>query len=208
MPTLNNPVQMAVIGAAHGIKGEIRVKSFTGDPTALADYGPLYAKDGRKFTITDIRPGNTVVVVRFKGVNDRNAAEALNGTALFVDRSVLPDDGDADEFYHTDLVGLKVRDETGAEIGRIAAVQNFGGGDLLEIALEGRHEVLVPFSAAAVPEVAVAAGYVRIDTVAAGLVDDEGDTVEGEPVRPGPRRRGGFDARRRPRGPVDAGGNR
>ena len=115
MSKLQNPVQMAVIGAAHGIKGELRVKTFTGDPLALADYGPLYARDGRAFEIADIRPANEVVVVRFKGVDDRNAAEALTGTELFVDRSALPEDMDEDEFYHADLVGLAVRDETGAD---------------------------------------------------------------------------------------------
>ena len=205
MPAVKNPVQMAVIGAAHGIKGELRVKSFTGDPLALADYGPLFAKDGRKFMITDIRPANNVVIVRFKGVNDRSAAEALTNTELFVDRAVLPDDTEHDEFYHADLVGLKVRDDTGAEVGRVTAIQNFGGGDILEIALDGRHEVLVPFSAAAVPEVAVAAGYLRIDPVAAGLVETDDDIDA--PSADGPRR-GGFDPKRRPRGPAHAGGNR
>lgn len=205
MSPLKNPVQMAVIGAAHGIKGELRVKSFTGDPMALADYGPLYAKDGRKFVIVDIRPANTMVVVRLKGVNDRTAAEALTNTELFVDRSVLPEDNEQDEFYHADLVGLTVRDDTGAEIGRVSAVQNFGGGDILEVALAGRHEVLIPFTAAAVPEIAVSAGYLRIDPVAAGLIEtDEDDGAD--PARKG--RKGGFDARQRPRGPADAGGNR
>ncbi len=208
MEKLQNPVQMAVIGAPHGIRGEVRVKSFTGDPLALADYGPLFAKDGRKFTIVDIRPANTVVVVRFKGVNDRSAAEALTNTALFVDRSALPEDGAEDEFYHADLVGLKVLDDKGAEIGRVGAVQNFGGGDILEITPPAGHDLLVPFSAAAVPEVAIAKGYLRIDPVAAGLADDGENTVEGEPVRPGKRRDGGFDPKRRPRGPADAGGNR
>ena len=85
-----NPVQMAVIGAAHGIKGELRVKTFTGDPLALGDYGPLYARDGRAFEIEGIRPAGDVVVVRFKGIRDRTVAEGLTGTALFVDRSVLP----------------------------------------------------------------------------------------------------------------------
>ena len=130
MPNLKNPVQMAVIGAAHGIKGEVRVKTFTGDPLALGDYGPLYATDGRRFEMLDIRPARTVVVVRFKGVADRNAAEALNGTELFVDRSALPDDGEEGEFYHADLVGLAVRDENGATIGgsppcRISAAATF-----------------------------------------------------------------------------------
>ncbi|TIN54715.1 MAG: ribosome maturation factor RimM, partial [Mesorhizobium sp.] len=142
MSKLENPVQMAVIGAAHGIKGELRVKTFTGDPLALADYGPLHAKDGRAFQILDIRPAGTVVVVRFKGVSDRNTAEALAGTELFVDRSVLPDDGEEDEFYHADLIGLEVRDDTGV-IGRVVAVHNFGGGDILDVTLAGRKGVLI-----------------------------------------------------------------
>ncbi|GAA2827504.1 16S rRNA processing protein RimM [Aminobacter aminovorans] len=193
-----NPIQMAVIGAAHGIKGELRVKTFTGDPLALADYGPLYAKDGRAFEIAAIRPANEVVVVRFKGVIDRNAAEALTGTELFVDRSALPDDGDEGEFYHADLVGLAVRDETGEPVGKVFAVQNYGGGDILEIQYQGRKGVLIPFTQAAVPVVDVSGGFVAIDTVAAGLVDDEDDAdapSDGE-----------FD--KRPRGPKDAGGNR
>ncbi|TIM16933.1 MAG: ribosome maturation factor RimM, partial [Mesorhizobium sp.] len=167
-----NPVQMAVIGAAHGIKGELRVKTFTGEPLALADYGPLYARDGRAFQIVDIRPANTVVVVRFKGIADRNAAEALAGTELFVDRSMLPDDGEEDEFYHADLVGLEVRDDTAAVLGKVVAVHNFGGGDILDVTLGGRKGVLIPFTQAAVPQVSIAEGFVRVDPAAAGLVDD------------------------------------
>jgi 16S rRNA processing protein RimM len=194
-----NPVQMAVIGAAHGIKGELRVKTFTGEALALADYGPLYAKDGRAFQIIDIRPANTVVVVRFKGVSDRSAAEALAGTELFVDRSMLPDDGEEDEFYHADLVGLAVRDDTDAAIGKVVAVHNFGGGDILDVTLAGRKGVLIPFTQAAVPQVSVAEGFVRIDPAAAGLVEEEDSEAPG---------REGFDPKGRPRGPRDAGGNR
>ena len=173
MSKLENPIQMAVIGAAHGIRGELRVKTFTGDPLALGDYGPLYSSDGRTFEITDIRPANTVVVVRFKGVNDRDAAEKLNGVELFIDRSALPDDGDEDDYYQADLIGLQVRDQTGAILGKVTAVQNFGGGDILEITHLGRKGVSIPFTRVAVPQVDVAAGFVRIDSVAAGLVDDE-----------------------------------
>ncbi|PBB97483.1 ribosome maturation factor RimM [Mesorhizobium sp. WSM3862] len=198
MSKLENPVQMAVIGAAHGIKGELRVKTFTGDPLALADYGPLHTKDGRAFQILDIRPAGTVVVVRFKGVSDRNTAEALAGTELFVDRSVLPDDGEEDEFYHADLVGLEVRDDTGV-IGRIVAVHNFGGGDILDVTLAGRKGVLIPFTQAAVPHVSIADGFVQVDPLAAGLADDEESEAPGQP---------GFDPKGRPRGPKDAGGNR
>ena len=132
-----NPVLMAVIGAAHGIKGELRVKTFTDDPLALGGYGSLFAKDGRRFDILDIRPQGTVVVVRFKGVGDRSAAEALTGTELFVDRAALAADLDDEEFYHADLVGLSVVDEQGAQIGKVAAVHNFGAGDILEISGPG-----------------------------------------------------------------------
>jgi 16S rRNA processing protein RimM len=198
MSKLKNPVQMAVIGAPHGIKGELRVKAFTADPLALGDYGPLFTRDGRSFEIVDIRPANTVVVVRFKQVKDRNAAEALTGTELFVDRSVLPDEGDDSEYYHADLVGLAVRDETGAKIGQVAAVQNFGGGDILELTLGGRKGVLIPFTQAAVPVVDIEGGFIGVDTIAAGLVENEDDEPEDED----------FDPGKRPRGSRNAGGNR
>lgn len=184
MTKTDKPVQMAVIGAPHGIKGEVRVKTFTGDPLALGDYGPLRTTDGRTFTVTDIRPAKTVVVVRFKEVKSREAAEAVTGTELFIDRTALPDDLEEDEFYHTDLVGLAVRDETDAVIGKVSAVQNFGGGDIVEIALAGRRMVMVPFTLAAIPQIALGDGFIRIDTVAAGLGPDEDDDILGDD-RPG-----------------------
>ena len=203
MAKLERPVKMAAVGAAHGIKGEVRIKSFTGDPLALGDYGPLYDNAGRAYEILDIRPQGQVVVARIKGVNDRNAAEALNGTELFVDRAALPFEAEG-EFYHDDLVGLAVRDETGATIGKVTAVQNYGGGDVLELTVHGRKGVLIPFTHAAVPEVFVGEGYIRVDSVAAGLVDDEDGDGEPDRGRPG----AGFDPKRRNRGPKDAGGNR
>lgn len=193
---------MATIGAAHGLKGELRVNTFTGEPAALGQYGPLYDRAGRPFEVLSVRPQGNVVVARFKGVDDRTAAEALNGTDLFVDRSALPADLADDEFYHADLVGLAVRDDSGNAIGRVHAVQNFGGGDILDIRLNSGKEALVPFTAAAVPQVAVSAGFLRIDPVAAGLVDDEANDEDGRDEQ------GEFDSKRRPRGPADAGGNR
>ena len=208
MPQSKNPVQMAVIGAAHGIRGELRVRSFTADPLALGDYGPLHARDGRVFEVREIRPAKDVVVVRFEGVGDRNAAEALTGTELFVDRSALPDDGDEDDFYHADLVGLSVRDDSGAVIGRVAAVQNFGGGDLLDLTLTGRKGVLIPFTKSAVPEVSVSGGFIRVDPVAAGLTEEgeeQGDGAGREKTVSG---HSGFEAKRRPRVPKKTGGDR
>jgi 16S rRNA processing protein RimM len=208
------PILMAVIGAAHGIKGELRVKTFTGEPMALADYGPLYDKDGRRFDIVDLRPAKGVVVVRFKQVADRSAAEALTGTALHVDRSVLAETEEG-EFYHADLIGLSVQDETGQTLGSVSAIHDFGGGDIMEVELPGGRTVLVPFTRAAVPRVDIDARVVAIDTVAAGLVDDAEAPPPAATPKPGKGKsagkgagKPGFDAGRRPRGPKDAGGNR
>jgi 16S rRNA processing protein RimM len=199
--SLKNPVQMAVIGAAHGIRGEVRVKTFTEDPLALGDYGPLKSADGRSLEILDIRPAGNMVVVRFKGVSDRNAAEALNGTALYIERSALPGDTEEGEFYHADLIGLQIRDGSGEVIGKVTAVHNFGGGDLLEITHGSKKGVLIPFSEAAVPVIDVAGGFVSINEVAAGLVDTEENVS--------PELSGSASAADpRPRGPKNAGGDR
>jgi 16S rRNA processing protein RimM len=178
MAKLNDPVQLAVIGAAHGTRGELRVKTFTGDPMALADYGPLYDVTGRPFEVLDIRPAKTVVVVRFRGVNDRNMAEALNGTTLFIDRSQLPQDLDEDEYYHSDLIGLEAIDPEGNKHGKVSAMFDFGGGDLLELTIPGKRPMLIPFTMLAVPHVDIKAGHIIIDPAAAGLVPDENEDEE------------------------------
>jgi 16S rRNA processing protein RimM len=204
MKELENPVLMAVIGAAHGIKGEVRIKTFTGDPLALGDYGPLYARNGRLFELLDVRPQGTIVVARLKGVTDRNAAEVLNGTELFIERGALPGELEDEEFYHADLVGMDVVDERGERIGTVSAVQNHGAGDILELKGPGLNGALIPFTRAAVPVVDVGKRTLRIDTIAAGLGGDEDE--DGEADRPAAP--GGFEPKRRPRGPRDAGGNR
>lgn len=166
-------ILMGIIGAAHGIKGEVRVKSFAADPGGLGDYGPLRAKDGRTFTVKMIRPAKEVVIVRFAEVPDRNAAEALSGVELFVDRAALPDDLEEEEFYHADLVGLDVFDENGAAIGTVLALHDFGAGDILEVRPKGGKSLMVPFTRAAVPEISLVGRCMRIDSKAAGLIDDE-----------------------------------
>lgn len=165
-----NPVLMGVIGAPHGVRGEVRVKSHTGDPMALGDYGPLFDKNGNAFAITSIRPSKTVVVVRFKQVNGREAAEALNGTELFVDRSQLPDgELEDDEFFIDDLVGLEAVGTDGARLGSVVAVHNFGADDMIEVrpAGGGRTE-LYPFTRAVVPEIDMDAE--RLTLVAPGEI--------------------------------------
>jgi len=131
---LKNPILLASIGAPQGIKGEVRVKAFTDDPLAIADYGSLWSADGRKFKIKRLRPHKTVVVVKFEGINTREEAQAVNRTELFVDRSALPSTDDDDEFYVSDLIGLDVTDGEGSLIGKVKDAPDFGAGTLLEIA--------------------------------------------------------------------------
>ncbi len=161
----DNKLLMGRIGAAHGIKGEVRIQSFTEDPLALASYGPLSTnKPGLTIKILAARTTTNVLVARLEGINDRNAAEKLNGVELYVDRALLPDPDDDDDFYHADLIGLKARLADGSEIGEVMAVPNFGAGDLLEIRDPRSGDTyLYPFSKAVVPEVRIAEGYLMID---------------------------------------------
>jgi 16S rRNA processing protein RimM len=156
---------MGRIGAAHGIRGEVRIQSFTEDPLALASYGPLTTnKPGLSLKIVAARTTTNVLVARLEGITDRNAAERLNGVELYVDRDLLPDTDDEDDFYHADLIGLTARLADGTEIGKVTAVPNFGAGDLIEV----RHPVsgdtfLYPFTRAVVPHVHVREGYLVIE---------------------------------------------
>jgi 16S rRNA processing protein RimM len=153
------------IGAAHGIKGEVRVQSFTEDPLALVSYCPLAtSKPGLTIRILAARTTTNVLVARIEGVNDRTAAEKLNGVELFIDRALLPDPDDEDDFYHADLLGLRAQLADGTALGTVSAVPNFGAGDLLEVRDERSGDTyLYPFTKAVVPEVKVADGYLVIE---------------------------------------------
>ena len=155
---------MGRIGAAHGIKGEVRIQSFTEDPLGLLDYGPLATnKPGLVIEITDARTTTNVLVARIKGVPDRNAAEKLNGVELYVDRDLLPEIDDEDDYYHADLIGLDARLEDGTSLGQIVTVPNFGAGDMLEVRDKASGDTrFIPFTKAAVPEVHIAARYVVV----------------------------------------------
>jgi 16S rRNA processing protein RimM len=143
------------IGAAHGIKGEVRLASFTAEPKAIAAYGPLSDASGtRRFDIVALRPvKDNIFIAKLAGVATREAAETLNGRDLYLPRAALPTTTD-DEFYHADLVGLAAIDLAGADIGHVTGVLNFGGGDILEIAPAGGGEtLLLPFTKACVPSI-------------------------------------------------------
>lgn len=148
---------VAKFGAAHGVRGEIRLWPFTEDPFSVKDFGPLESEDGRhRFEIVSVRAQKDHLVARIKGIDSRDEAEKLNGLELFVAREKLPAT-DADEFYHADLIGLSAVSADGAPLGRIVAVHNFGAGDIIEIKPENGGETkLLPFSNAVVPTVDLA----------------------------------------------------
>jgi len=169
-------VVIARVGAAHGVRGQVRLKSYTEVPGDVAAYGPLTAADGTVFEITSLRPASgkapDMLVVRLKGVGDRTAAQNLTGTDLSVARQSLPPPGD-DEFYHADLVGMSAETVDGTDLGTVTSVYNHGAGDILEITADAGASVLVPFTRACVPDV---------DATARRLVVDEG-VFEEDPQR-------------------------
>ncbi len=148
-------VEVGIFGAPHGVRGELRLKSFTAYPATIADYAPLTSEDGkRSFKIKSLRPiKGDMLVVSIEGIADRDAAETLTNLRLFVPRDQLPPP-DEEEYYHADLIGLKVENANGLAIGYVTAVHDFGAGDILDITLDrGGPSVLLPFTKAAVPEI-------------------------------------------------------
>jgi len=165
-------VCMGVVGAPHGVRGAVRIKSFTDEPEAIANYGGLEDESGAKhFTLRVIGnvKGDGMIVATLSGIEDRDQAEALRGLRLYAPRAALPPTAE-DEFYHADLVGLTAMLDGGEGLGKVVAVHDFGAGDMLEIARAKGQPVLVPFTRAAVPVVDIAAGHVVVDPPA-GLLD-------------------------------------
>jgi 16S rRNA processing protein RimM len=178
---MNNRICVARIGAAHGTGGEVRLWPYTTRAEDVAAYGPLQTADGtRVFEIVSLRSGKDFMVARLKGVANRAAAEALCNTDLYVPRERLPAP-EPDEFYHADLIGLRAEDLAGKAIGTVVAVHNFGAGDILEIAPEaGGETLMLPFSAAAVPSVEIAAG--RVVVVLPEEISAEKEAASGAPA--------------------------
>jgi len=151
------------IGAPHGVRGQVRLRSFTSDPVAIAAYGSLQTEDGRILQLKSLRPAKDHFVAAFAGICDRDAAGRLANAKLYVPRERLPQLADADEYYHADLIGLEAVDRDGRRRGRVVAVHNFGAGDLIEVRLdEGGQSAMLPFDARHVPAVDVGAGRIVI----------------------------------------------
>jgi 16S rRNA processing protein RimM len=156
-------VCVARIGAAHGVRGAVKLWTFTEDPFAVEDYGPLSTKDGaRHFEVASAHEAKDHLVVTFKGITTRDEAERLNGVELYVPRERLPETED-DEYYHADLIGLAAVTTADEPLGRVVAIHNFGAGDIIEIAPPAGATMLLPFSNAVVPTVDIAAGRVVIE---------------------------------------------
>jgi 16S rRNA processing protein RimM len=171
---MSRDILLAAVLGAHGLKGEVRVKTFTETPDRLGAYGPLRAGDGRLFTVDSVRPGSEgEAIVAFREIRDRTEAEALKGVELVVTRAALPEAASG-EFYHADLVGLAAEDAEGRRIGRIAVVHNFGAGDVLAIAGDNGEEILIAFTRENVPEIDVGAG--RVVIAVPDEIEDRGGT--------------------------------
>jgi len=153
---------IGVVAGVHGVRGALRIKAFTADPADLTSYGALTTEAGQTWRLKGASvDGKGVVTAKVDGVEDRNQAEALKGTKLYIERGALPE-ADEDEFYIADLIGLPAETPTGEPLGTIKAVYNFGAGDVVEVSGE-QGEILVPFTLAAVPVVDVKARRVVID---------------------------------------------
>jgi 16S rRNA processing protein RimM len=151
------------IGAAHGVRGEVRLRSFTADPQAVANYGPFETEDGRIIAIEALRPVKDHFVATIAGIHERDAAARLVNTKLYVPRERLPEISEADEFYHADLIGLSAVNPAGEKLGTVVAVHNFGAGDLIEVRLYAKDKAeLIAFNEINVPRVDLGAGQIVI----------------------------------------------
>ena len=167
-----NLICVGAIMGAFGVRGEVRLKSFCADPSAIEDYNPLVTDSGNPYELTLVRTVKGGFGARLSGVQDKDQADALRGTKLFARRSDLPSLPD-DEYYHSDLIGLEVLDTGGAKIGKVTAVQDFGAGDILEIAGKGLKEpVLLPFTLLNVPTVDLKSGKIIAD-LPEGLIPEK-----------------------------------
>jgi 16S rRNA processing protein RimM len=157
------PICVARIGAPHGVRGAVKLWTFTEDPLAVRHYGPLVTKDGaRQFEVTHVREAKGHLVATLKGVATREEAERLNGVELYVAREKLPATCE-DEYYHADLIGLAAVNAAGEPLGRVIAIHNFGAGDIIEVAPPNGATMLLPFTNAVVPTVDLEGGRVVIE---------------------------------------------
>jgi 16S rRNA processing protein RimM len=176
---------IARIGAAHGVRGAVKLWTFTEDPLAVKAYGPLLTKDGtRSFEVATAREAKGHLVATLKGIATREDAERLNGLELYIAREKLPDT-DEDEYYHADLIGLDAVTPANEPLGRVIAIHNFGAGDIIEIAPPHGATMLLPFTNAVVPTVDLAARRVVVELPSEIEGDDADDLSPSRPRESG-----------------------
>jgi 16S rRNA processing protein RimM len=174
------PVCVGMITAAHGVRGAVKIRAFTADARSLPGYAPLFDETAaRRFDVTFQSFAKDHWLAKLKGIEDRNGAEALRGTRLYIDRAQLPAP-DEDEFYHADLIGLEAVRESGEVFGTVKAVYDFGGGDMLEIATADNPSLLLPFTRACVPTIDLAARRLTVVPPAEMDADDATANEGGE----------------------------
>jgi 16S rRNA processing protein RimM len=185
----NRKLCVGVITAPRGVRGQVRVKSFTAEPDDIAHYAPLTNADGStEYRLEIVGHAKGVLLARVEGAKSREAAEALRGVELFVDRDVLPDAKDEDEFYYADLIGLAAILPDGGVYGTVKAMHDFGAGDMIELSLAGSGTIILPFTKAVVPEIDIANGRIVIDPP-----EMFGDPEPAQPTEPAPLNENGEE---------------
>ena len=160
----NRELCVGVITAPRGVRGQVRVKSFTAEADDIVHYAPLTNADGSaEYRLEIVGHAKGVLLARVEGIKNREGAEALRGVELFVDRDVLPDAEDEDDFYYADLIGLSAILPNGGVYGTVKAMHDFGAGDMIELSLDGSGNIFLPFTKVVVPEVDIANGRIVVD---------------------------------------------
>jgi 16S rRNA processing protein RimM len=173
-------VCVGVITGAQGVRGAVRVKSFTAEPADVANYGPLEDESGdREFRLRLVGSAKGVLIAKLAGIEDRDRAEAMRGLRLYLPRAALPPPAE-DEYYHADLIGLSVELAGATPFGRVRAVHDFGAGDMLEIDRPEGPPIMVPFTRAVVPVVDLPAGRLVLDPPP-GLIDEPATSRHRQP---------------------------
>ena len=185
-------VLLGEVSGAHGIRGDVIVRSYAADPRDIAAYGALETAEGKVLPkLSVVRVTDRGVIARFAGITDRNAAETFKGTQLWIARDRFPAAADG-EYYHADLIGLDAVAPDGGEIGHVIAVENFGAGDLLEIRLkDSKQTEYVPFTNAVVPEVDLTAG--KLVVVMPEVLEEDAEDEEDDEEMLEEGREGGAD---------------
>ena len=177
MAMTEDKVCLGAIVGVHGIRGEVKVKSFSSDEKNLTRYGLLSNDKGdKRFELKIVGHSKELLRCKIKGVDDRTTAETLIGTGLYIDRALLPELKD-EEFYHTDLIGLEVKNSSSEVLGQVNALYNFGAGDILEIKMNNGSLEMVPFTKSFVPVINIKDGYIIVEMI--HFVEDEAEGNEG-----------------------------